>query len=106
MSLDIWLTLDGETVFSDNYTHNLGRMADVAGIYGCIWRPEEQGFGQAGELIPHLEQGLTFMVLNSEKCKELNPPNGWGSYNSFLLWVVEYLEACRKYPEARVEVSR
>ena len=106
MSLDIWLTLDGETVFEENYTHNLGKMADVAGIYGCIWRPEEQGFSKAGQLIPDLERGLTFMVRNSEKCKEFNPENGWGSYDSFLPWVVYYLEACRKYPEALIEVSR
>lgn len=28
-------------VFSQNVTHNLGKMADAAGIYYALWRPEE-----------------------------------------------------------------
>ncbi len=30
-------------VYSANITHNLGEMADKAGIYYALWRPEEKG---------------------------------------------------------------
>lgn len=38
--------------------------------------------------------------------KQFNSPNGLGMYDDFVPWVEEYLEACRKYPEAEIEVSR
>lgn len=38
MSLDFYLTQDGKEVFHLNITHNLGQMADVAGIYKCLWQ--------------------------------------------------------------------
>lgn len=47
MSLDVYL--EGppvpQDVFWANITHNLGRMADEAGIYKHLWRPEEIGMG-------------------------------------------------------------
>lgn len=44
MSLDVYLTAVRPTeVFSANITHNLGEMADKAGIYKACWRPEEIG---------------------------------------------------------------
>jgi hypothetical protein len=50
MSLDITLTVVRETsVFERNITHNLNRMADEAGIYGVIWRPEENGIETAAD---------------------------------------------------------
>ena len=42
MSLDVWLNAVVKTqVFSANITHNLGKMADEAGIYKALWRPDE-----------------------------------------------------------------
>lgn len=48
MSLDVCLKgKNGETLYSRNITHNLGRMAQAAGIYECLWRPEEHGITHA-----------------------------------------------------------
>ena len=62
MSLDFYLQYecDGNeiTVFDRNITHNLGKMADKAGIYYALWRPEEKGRTKASELVPVLEKGL------------------------------------------------
>lgn len=44
MSLDVYLSkevTEERTVFSANITHNLGEMADKAGIYKALWRPED-----------------------------------------------------------------
>ena len=50
------VTLDEESdyVYSANITHNLTKMADEAGIYECLWRPEEIGITKAGQLIEPL----------------------------------------------------
>lgn len=37
---------------------------------------------------------------------KLNPVNGYGSYQHFVPWIERYLEACYKYPDADIEVSR
>ena len=52
MSLDVTLTAVRPTeVYSANITHNLGLMAEEAGIYQPLWRPEELGIKTAAGLI-------------------------------------------------------
>lgn len=95
-----------DTVYDANITHNLGRMAEAAGIYKPLWRPEEIGISLAGDLVRPLEAGLARLEADPEKFRDLNPPNGWGSYDSLVLFVRSYLAACRDYPTATVSVSR
>src|ERR1044072_7170767 len=47
-----------EELYWANITHNLGMMADAAGIYKQLWRPEELGIKKAGELIAPLTEGI------------------------------------------------
>lgn len=49
---------DNETVYSANITHNLNRMAEAAGIYKELWRPEEVGIVKAAQLVEPLRAGL------------------------------------------------
>ena len=93
-------------IFSANYTHNAGKMASAAGIYQAVWRPEELGIILAGQLIAPLRKGIEKMESDPDKFKKLNPENGWGSYDSFLPWLKEYLAACEENPSAEVSVSR
>ncbi len=93
-------------VYSTNITHNLTSMADAAGLYYALWRPEEMNLSMAGELIPLLEDGLEKLQADPEKYEAFNPSNGWGSYDQLLMTVGEYLSACRKYPDALIEVDR
>ena len=44
--------------YHDNITHNLGEMAASAGIYLCIWRPEELNISEAKDLIAPLHKGI------------------------------------------------
>ncbi len=96
----------GEEVYSDNITHNLNRMADAAGLYSVLWRPDEIGVKVARELIPYLELGLFTLVDHPDKFKEMNPSNGWGDYDGLVGFVTRYFRACQKHPEALVRVSR
>jgi hypothetical protein len=107
MSLDVYLTRVQSTVVYDaNITHNLGEMAKEAGIYACLWRPDEIDITKAAQLIEPLRDGLALLKSDPERFKRLDSPNGWGLYIHFVPFVEQYLKACEKYPDAEVSVSR
>lgn len=113
MSLDIELfdkycthCKRGDSVFSINITHNLGPMADRAGLYSVMWRPSENGFTKAYEVIDYLLNGLYSLEKEPEIYKRMNPENGWGSYEYLVFAVREYIAACKEYPNAMIKVSR
>ena len=120
MSLDVYLnrkrylsydegktyTEDDEQVYWANITHNLGEMADKAGIYKALWRPEEIGAKYAKDIIEIVEKGLADLKARPEYFEQFNSPNGWGMYEHFVPFVAEYLEALKEYPHAKIEVSR
>lgn len=115
-----------EILYDSNITHNLNLMAEKAGLYEALWRPyqlketynipegddvgefnfEEENMVIASELVPVIEKGLKDLKDRPEYFKEFNPENGWGSYDSLLRFTEKYLEACKEYPNAKVEVSR
>lgn len=125
MSLDVYL-LDGEEriepcehcggtgnvnhgrdcVYEANITHNLTTMAEAAGVYQALWRPEEIGVTKAGQLVTLLRDGLNRLIVDQERFEELNPKNGWGTYEGLVAFVSRYLEACEANPEAAISVSR
>lgn len=97
---------DDEEVYSRNITHNLASMANAAGIYEVLWRPEEVGITKAEQLIEPLRVGLAVLRDDPPKFRQHNPPNGWGSFEGLVDFVESYLTACEEYPEAEVRVSR
>ncbi len=116
----------GEEVYSSNITHNLGEMADKAGIYEALWRPyklkddydvpennheaeyefESSNIVFASEIIPLLEGGLKDLKARPEYYEQFNSSNGWGLYKNFVPFVEEYLNACRENPNTIVKVDR
>jgi hypothetical protein len=120
MSLDVYLnrkrylsydegktyTEDDEQIYWANITHNLGKMANEAGIYEALWRPEEIGKTKASEIVELLEKALADLKERPEHFEKFNSPNGWGMYEHFVPFVEKYLEACKEYPDAVIEVSR
>jgi hypothetical protein len=107
MSLDIYLSAKVYTTFyADNITHNLSSMASEAGIYQCLWRPDENDMKKAGQLIEPLRAGLALLKSDPERFKKLNPENGWGTYENLIQFVEDYLAACEKHPDGNITVSR
>lgn len=107
MSLDIYLyKYKRASIFDSNITHNLNKMAEAAGIYGCVWRPEENGFENAGQLIEPLEKGIKELKSKPDFYKQFEPDNKWGTYDDFIPWLEEYLEACKNNPDAEIFASR
>ncbi len=93
-------------LYHDNITHNLAKMANAAGIYACLWRPDEIGITKAHQLLLPLNNGLTALRKAPMKFKKYNPENGWGDYEGLCEFVQGYLDACLLYRDAKVEVSR
>lgn len=81
-------------------------MAEAAGIYKHLWRPDEIGVRTAGELVEPLSEGLRMLKSDPEKFKAFDDPDGWGVYEHFVPFVEEYLAACKEYPDGEVSVSR
>jgi hypothetical protein len=89
-------------VFEGNITHNLNKMAREAGVYMAMWRPKEIEITTAKQLIEPLRDGLARLQTNPEHFRKFNPDNGWGTYEGLVDFVVDYLSACEKYPDAEI----
>lgn len=107
MSLDVYLEdQEGKELYWANITHNLNTMAGEAGIYECLWRPDEHGITHARQIIEPLAAGVALLATQKERFEAFNAPNGWGKWENFLPWCAKYLQACRDNPDAIVKVSR
>ena len=113
MSLDIDLTANcceycgrSEEVFDANITHNLGRMAEEAGVYKVLWRGPENGIEKAEQLIVPLQEAVESMTSNPAHYRTFDAENGWGTYKHFLPWLQKLLAACEEWPEAKVRTDR
>lgn len=107
MSLYVYLENEaGEELYSRNITHNLGKMACAAGIYECLWRPDEHGITHARQIIEPLAAGVALLATQKARFEEFNALNGWGLWEHFLPFCADYLQACRENPDALVKVSR
>lgn len=107
MSLGVYLTNEaGTELYSGNITHNLGTMASEAGIYKCLWRPDEHGITHARQIVEPLAAGVTLLAAHKARFEQFNAPNGWGLWEHFLPFCANYLQACRDNPGALVRVSR
>lgn len=95
-----------QDVYSGNITHNLTKMAEAAGLYEAMWRPEEIGITKAKQLIEPLTVGLNRLTSAPKKYQKFNAPNGCGMYEHFVPFVREYLAACVEHPDADVVASR
>lgn len=103
MSLDFTL-IDPSTkeeIYATNITHNLTEMAKECGLYNVLWR----GSGVADNNIKTIRLGLCKLVSDPIYFKTFNPPNNWGDYNAFVLFVMGILEMCMQYPTSEIKVD-
>lgn len=104
MSWALWLEADvgGEderpqlSETDINYTSNAHRMIRLAmGGTPCNFKGLT-----AEEALPYVEQGVVGLEVDEEACRELQPPNGWGDYDSFLAWMRNLRDLFARYPKA------
>lgn len=107
MSLDVYLEDEaGNQFYWRNITHNLNKMAAEAGIYKCLWRPDEHGISHARQIIEPLSKGVVLLATEKKRFEQFNASNGWGKWENLLVFCGDYLQACRDHPDALVKVSR
>ena len=113
MSLDVDLMVTKPTsVYSDNITHNLNKMAmevKLGGsltLYDVLWRPDENGMVFARDISDHLDAGWNILLSDPEKFMKFEPDNGWGSYEGLCNFVYNYRNACWDAPDAELSISR
>lgn len=109
MSLDFYIFDVGKAtgveieLYWKNVTHNLSPMWKRAGVYKDLYESEGK---QPKDIIESLKRGLKDMKDNPKTYKRRNPWNGWGDYEGAIKFLSETIEACEKYPEAFIHISR
>ena len=95
-----------------NITHNLATMASVClswgdyTLYDLLWR-DEQSPSDKWAYISHLAYCLYVLKNDPEHFKQLNPPNGWGTYEQLCKFVEDFIKALTDMPEgSRIKYSR
>lgn len=93
-----------EQGFSSSYTYNVSTM------WFSIYPQDKQMVqidGMSGyEAYKKLFHAYHYMKKNEEELKNLNPPNGWGSYDGFLNFISELTQESLKNPQLIWEVCR
>ena len=112
MSLDVSLYLDidagGErlhrcVLFEATYTHNAWALAEKAGIYRYVWKPNDcNDIQTAKDLIAPLTRGIERI----EQMESDPALSSWQEYETFLAWLKKYLLACKQHPKALVCAER
>ena len=112
-----------ETKWHANITHNMNEMAmhvpthyTIDGevydsdLYMILWRPEEIGIGNICNNTDVVAQGIlhgmTYMMEHRKELLQYNPDNGWGSYDAFLPWLMDYWKACVENPGCEIQTWR
>lgn len=129
VSYDEFKTVEkqNELVYSDNITHNLNIMADKAGIYEALWQPHRlhdnylKSYSEnndakyefknsisilAKDIIMPLQKSYDRLISEQSYFEQFNSDNGWGLYKDFVPFVKNYLDACIKFPNSIIFVSR
>ena len=118
MSLDVYIKSKKKEaegrIWIANITHNMNKMAqrifvseNKEMLYDYVWRPDELGKEiYTNEMKNILTKGIYIMIRKRKSLLRYEPENGWGSYDSFLKFLIEYKKACEDNPGCTIEVSR
>lgn len=108
MSYDISLEIDTgnselqEVVEIGNYTYNCSGMFVRANSKRLSLR-ELHGM-TCTKAEPILAEVVENMQKNPAEYKAMNPENGWGSYDTFLPYLENFLKQCRANPKCKIGV--
>lgn len=106
MSYDVCLTIDtgGENPANvSEYrcpTYNLDPMFRKALGFGLRDLQDRL----ADDIIPDLRRAIAAMQDRPTEFKQLNPENGWGTYEGALSFFQAFLQDCLSHPKATVNI--
>lgn len=52
-----------------------------------------------------IDEGIRYMVEHSDEMRDLEPDNGWGSYEGAFRYLRKLRDACARHPDAYVGVG-
>jgi len=102
MSYDVSLyNDDGEEITWRNMTSNVS----------CMWRHAGANLAEfdgkkAGEVYKQLVEALAAMLKDPDTYRAMNPPNGWGSYETCVEFLRKLAVDFGAHPNLTVRVSR
>jgi hypothetical protein len=107
MSWDVWLAAhvgrdSGPVQLAEtdwNYTSNAGPMLAFTMGWGSMSALDGLSGQEAAEL---LDQAVCGLEVDEVRCRELEPQNGWGSYDTFLDAMRRLLDIASQHPRAVV----
>ena len=110
MGLTVFLQDENdEILFTADITHNLRSMADAANLRDVLWRPHEccnETTVFAKNIVSNLRDGVISLATIKTTFGEFEPPFQEGTWVDLLLFCSAYLQACKDFPNATVQVSR
>jgi len=98
-----------ETQWTAGITHNCGEIAEhipidyTSTLHDYVWLGKDETTDHMREI---LRIGITYMIDHKEHLEQWNPVNGWGSYEEFLFWLLDYWRACINNPGCKIKISR
>lgn len=98
-----------EDCWNANITHNLGEMArhipvGETTLYKACWHPEHVNILTSGQLLPLVVEGLHYMIDHRKELKKYESPNGWGTYDGFMKFLMNYKQALEDNdPDCEIE---
>jgi len=106
VSYDIWLEIDAggpEPLHIGywNYTSNCAAMWKAAGIDLALCAVRDAGGCAEG-----LAGAIANLRADPTRFRTMDPPNGWGSYDTLIPALEELLELFESAPKARVGIWR
>jgi hypothetical protein len=106
MSYDIWLEIDtggderANVCDVGNHTSNTSPMWVRA-----LGRSLREYDGRiAGDVADELKAAIAHMHANPDIYESMNPPNGWGSYDSALIYLQKLWAACKAHPRTIIRM--
>lgn len=101
MSYDVSLTGLVAEPKSWNMTSNVVPMWQFAGADLATFDGK-----RAGDVLPFLESAIAHMEKHPDTYRAMNPPNGWGDYDSCLGFLRDLAAGFAEQPRATVRVDR
>src|SRR5262245_48563987 len=102
-------TREADPLWHGTLSHTLAPMAQAANLYEALWCPQTVGRSTADQMVTVLRQGLAWLESAPDYFVnfELHIYRAHcGTYLDFVTFVRTYLEACRCYPDAHIQVVR
>lgn len=106
MSYDIRLVIDTGGEYPAAVTETISPTYNLAPMFAeALGRRIRDLDGMpAAEVAPLVAAALALMEADPERFRALNPPNGWGSYESAVRALTWLRDACAEHPKATVQV--